>query len=227
MNARCLSPAVTFPPAADRRQFVLSLSAACRDSRDCQHDRRQQRWTRQRRTGRLGRVVRQSSLPRHRTFRGSSKSTYGVTESNTACVQWPFEPAGKEPPQSGGVVVQGHAHLLDVVSISHPPGGLPRRLDHYGLRGFWFSEERRRGFVERAEEAGATCDVLQVPRASGPWASWQKPTGLLVRWLKQLRPPAGLLAVQDYRARAAMEECERLGLRTPHDVAVIGMETCF
>jgi LacI family transcriptional regulator len=34
----------------------------------------------------------------------------------------------------------------------------------------------------------------------------------------------GLLAVQDYRARAVMEECDRLGLRIPHDVAVIGME---
>jgi LacI family transcriptional regulator len=33
-----------------------------------------------------------------------------------------------------------------------------------------------------------------------------------------------LLAVQDYRARVVIEECERLGLRIPHDVAVIGME---
>jgi LacI family transcriptional regulator len=78
--------------------------------------------------------------------------------------------------------------------------------------------------VERAEQAGATCDVLEVPRKSGLWANWQKRTGLLVRWLKHLRPPVGLLAVQDYRARAVIEECDRLGLRIPHDVAVIGME---
>ncbi len=30
--------------------------------------------------------------------------------------------------------------------------------------------------------------------------------------------------MEDYRARAVMEECERLGLHIPHDVAVIGME---
>lgn len=99
-----------------------------------------------------------------------------------------------------------------------------RRLAYYGVKGFWFSELRRRGFVECAEQAGATCDVLEVPRKAGPWANWQKRTGLLVRWLKQLRPPVGLLAVQDYRARVVMEECERLELRIPHDVAVIGME---
>ena len=99
-----------------------------------------------------------------------------------------------------------------------------RRLAYYGVHGRWFSEERCRGLVECAEQAGATCDVLEVPEHSGPWANWQKRTGLLVRWLKQLRPPIGLLAVQDYRARAVIEECDRLGLRIPHDVAVIGME---
>ena len=99
-----------------------------------------------------------------------------------------------------------------------------RRFAYYGVKGFWFSELRCRGFVECAEQAGATCDVLEVPRKSGPWANWQKRTSLLVRWLKQLRPPVGLLAVQDYRARVVIEECERLGLRIPHDVAVIGME---
>ncbi len=99
-----------------------------------------------------------------------------------------------------------------------------RRLAYYGFKGFWFSEERCRGFVECAEQAGATCDILEVPRSSDPSSNWQKRTKLLVRWLKKLRPPVGLLAVQDYRARAAIEECERLGLRIPHDVAVVGME---
>ncbi len=99
-----------------------------------------------------------------------------------------------------------------------------QRLAYYGLQGFWFSELRGRGFAECAEQAGASCDVLQVPRQLGPGANWHKRTDLLVQWLKGLQPPVGLLAVQDYRARAVMEECEQLGLRVPHDVAVIGME---
>ena len=98
------------------------------------------------------------------------------------------------------------------------------RLAYYGVQGLWFSQERCRGFAERAEQAGATCDVLRVPKLSGVKDNWQKRTGLLVRWLQQLQPPVGLLAVQDYRARVVIEECERLGLRIPHDVAVVGME---
>ncbi len=99
-----------------------------------------------------------------------------------------------------------------------------RRLAYYGLKGFWFSELRCQGFVDCAKQAGATCDVFQAPRISGRWTSLQKRTDLLSDWLKQLRPPVGLLAVQDYRARAVIEECDRLGLHIPHDVAVVGME---
>jgi LacI family transcriptional regulator len=34
----------------------------------------------------------------------------------------------------------------------------------------------------------------------------------------------GLLAVQDYRARAVLDEAQRLNLRIPHDLAVIGID---
>lgn len=99
-----------------------------------------------------------------------------------------------------------------------------RRLAYFGLEGFWFSKERGRGFIECAEQAGVSCDVLELPRKEGAWARLHKRTALLVRWLERLRPPVGILAVQDYRARAVIEECEGLGLWIPHDVAVIGME---
>ncbi len=99
-----------------------------------------------------------------------------------------------------------------------------RRLAYYGIEGFWFSKERGRGFIECAKHAGVACDVLELPRKEGAWANLHKRTTLLVRWLKQLRLPVGVLAVQDYRARTVIEECERLGLCIPHDVAVVGME---
>ena len=99
-----------------------------------------------------------------------------------------------------------------------------RRLAYYGLQGFWFSELRRQGFADCAQKTGASCAVLEEPRNLGPGANWEKRLRLLARWLKTLQPPVGVLAVQDYRARAVIEECERLGLRIPHDVAVIGME---
>ncbi len=95
-----------------------------------------------------------------------------------------------------------------------------RRLAYFGLEGFWFSELRGRGFADRAEEAGCTCDVLQVPRRLGPGANWYKRTELMIRWLRQLSPPVGLLAVQDYRARAVMLNRLMEGQSSMGDVVV-------
>ncbi len=99
-----------------------------------------------------------------------------------------------------------------------------RRLAYYGVAGLWFSQQRRAGFVERARQAGVSCTVLESPRHPDPRQSWPQRIAPLTRWLQQMRPPVGLLAMQDYRARAVMDECQRLGLEIPHDVAVLGME---
>jgi LacI family transcriptional regulator len=106
-------------------------------------------------------------------------------------------------------------HLLD--------RGL-RRLAYYGVEGIWFSQQRCAGFVERARQASVACDVLELPRHPDTRQTWSQRLAPLTRWLQQLRPPVGLLAMQDYRARAVMDECQRLGLDIPHDIAVLGME---
>ncbi len=99
-----------------------------------------------------------------------------------------------------------------------------RRLAYYGVAGLWFSQQRCAGFVERARQAGVSCTVLEAPRHPDPRQSWPQRIAPLTKWLRQMRPPVGLLAMQDYRARAVMDECQRLGLAIPHDVAVLGME---
>jgi LacI family transcriptional regulator len=99
-----------------------------------------------------------------------------------------------------------------------------RRLAFCGIQGPWHSQLRCRGFVERARQAGAEVDVFEMTAPANPRASWQQHVAPLVRWLQSLRPPVGLLAVQDYRARAVVDECLRLGLHVPRDVAVLGVD---
>lgn len=99
-----------------------------------------------------------------------------------------------------------------------------RRLAFYGLGGLWYSQQRQRGFMERAAEASATCDVLEAPLPVDPAASWSRRVAPLVEWLKTLRPPVGIFAVHDYRARVLIDACLLVGLRVPHDVAVLGMD---
>jgi len=99
-----------------------------------------------------------------------------------------------------------------------------RRLAYCGVEGRWYSELRSQGFAARARQAGLTCDVFNTPPQANPRQNWQQRVGPLAGWLKTLRPPVGLLAVHDYRARTLVDECRRLGLRIPHDVAVVGLD---
>jgi len=116
-------------------------------------------------------------------------------------------------PDHAGMGRLAAEHLLD--------RGL-RRLAYFGVEGLWFSEQRGLGFVQRAQQADVSCEVLEAPRNPDASLTWQQRLAPLTRWLESLRPPVGLLAIQDYRARMVVDECERLGLRVPHDVAVIG-----
>jgi LacI family transcriptional regulator len=99
-----------------------------------------------------------------------------------------------------------------------------RRLAFYGLRGLWYSQQRKEAFVERAQEASVECDVLEGTIAVHAEASWSRRTAPLVNWLKTLCPPVGIFAVHDYRSRVLLDACYQVGLRVPHDVALIGVD---
>jgi LacI family transcriptional regulator len=99
-----------------------------------------------------------------------------------------------------------------------------RRLAGYGLAGLWYAQQRLEGFAERARQSGVACDLLQTPVPVNAATSWRRRTTPLVEWLKTLRPPVGIFAVHDYRARVLVDACQLLGLRVPHDVAVLGMD---
>ena len=99
-----------------------------------------------------------------------------------------------------------------------------QRFGFYGVNDRWHSQQRRIGFVERIEEEGLTCDVLEVTSGfttARPWRFWMKP---LEQWLPKLKPPVGVLAVHDPRASLLVDVCDRLGLRVPDDVAVLGID---
>ena len=97
-----------------------------------------------------------------------------------------------------------------------------RHLAYLGMAGFWYSEQRGAGLVERAREAGVSCDVTMMPRPTNSRTPWHRRVAPLDRWLQRLPRPVGLLATHDYLSRIAVDECRRLGLNVPHEVAVVG-----
>jgi LacI family transcriptional regulator len=99
-----------------------------------------------------------------------------------------------------------------------------QRLAYFGLKGPWYSAQRKRGFLDRAAEARVPCSVLDIAPISDARASWRERRQAVANWLMALQTPIAILAVHDYRARVLIDECLRLGLNVPADVAVLGMD---
>ncbi|MEX0641708.1 MAG: DNA-binding transcriptional regulator [Pirellulales bacterium] len=99
-----------------------------------------------------------------------------------------------------------------------------KRFAYYGVRGVHYSQLRCDSFIEAVEAAGGTCSVLEVP--SSFEADWLRGDADedIQEWLETLRPPIGIFACNDYRARMVLEACERIGRKVPDEVAVLGVD---
>ena len=125
---------------------------------------------------------------------------------------------------SGLPAVTVDHHGIGVLAAEHLLARRFQRFGYYGIRGKWYSLQRRLGFTETVGQAGGSCKVLEVRDLSlrpGKWVDQQEE---LARWLKTLVPPVGIMASTDLRAGMLLDACQRLGLRVPEDVAVIGVD---
>jgi len=125
---------------------------------------------------------------------------------------------------SGLPTVTVDHHAIGILAAEHLLARRFQRFGYYGIRGKWYSQQRRLGFSETVGRAGGSCKVLEVRDLSlrpGKWVDQQEE---LARWLKSLVPPVGVMASTDLRAGMVLDACQRLGLRVPDDVAVIGVD---
>ncbi len=106
---------------------------------------------------------------------------------------------------------------------------LDRGFRHFGFFGSptaGFSRDRCRGFQRTLQAAGCDCSACAAdfwPRlaASDSWTAIDK---RVLRWVKSLPKPAGVLASNDIPARELAEVCRTAGLRVPEDVAILGVD---
>ena len=98
-----------------------------------------------------------------------------------------------------------------------------RRFAYYGLRDFWYAEQYGAGFSQRVAQYGAECALHESPPSIGAAKPWQQGQAELEKWLTSLTTPVGMAASHDNRARMVIDACQRLNLRVPDDVAVIGL----
>jgi LacI family transcriptional regulator len=131
---------------------------------------------------------------------------------------------GAYAPESGIPYVATDNAAIATAAAEHL---LERALQHFGFYGLrpspasvW-SDARAAAFERAIAKAGRTSAVFLARHDSTHWERLQEE---LAAWLAALPKPVGIMACDDVRARHVLEACRSLGLRVPHDVAVIGVD---
>jgi LacI family transcriptional regulator len=100
-----------------------------------------------------------------------------------------------------------------------------RRFGYYGPSDLHYAQLRRDGFSSIVAQAGGEVKILEVQTSDGD--ARQKLDDqqyALEDWLRNLKVPVGILASADLRASMVLEACQKLKLRVPEDVAVVGVD---
>jgi LacI family transcriptional regulator len=105
-----------------------------------------------------------------------------------------------------------------------------RQFAYCGFVGTHYSDERSRVFNRLIEQAGFRCFTYEPPthwRGRHPEKT-EIAEGLgeqhVMRWLRQLPRPIGLMACNDARGQQVLNACRDLGIHVPEEMAVVGVD---
>lgn len=91
-----------------------------------------------------------------------------------------------------------------------------------GERRFRWSENRQRSFHNALAGFGRTVHVFEEPADRS--GDVERTLARIGEWLLGLPKPVAVFACYDARGRQVIDECHRVGLRIPEDVAVLGVD---
>lgn len=91
-----------------------------------------------------------------------------------------------------------------------------------GHKGIFWSEARRKGFVQELKRSGYTNIYVNELEADEDF--WQTDDKGLIRWIKKLPKPIGILTCDDNEGNILLELCKVSGTKVPIEVAVIGVD---
>jgi LacI family transcriptional regulator len=105
-----------------------------------------------------------------------------------------------------------------------------RQFAYCGFVGTPYSDERSRVFNQVIEQAGFRCFTYESPRhLRGRHPENTEIEGGLgeehvLRWLRKLHRPIGLMACNDARGQQVLNACRDLGIHVPEEMAVVGVD---
>lgn len=103
---------------------------------------------------------------------------------------------------------------------------LERGFQHFGFCGLCrmaWSDARRQAFSGLLTEAGFSCHVYPLPQHRRD-ERWEREMPAVVRWLRGLPKPAGVMVCNDDRGLRVLRACRAAGLQVPEEIAVVGVD---
>ena len=98
-----------------------------------------------------------------------------------------------------------------------------RRFGFYGMAGVWYSSQYHSGFSDELTKRKYSCSLLEASSTLDGALRWDTGQNELENWLTSLQPPFAVMSAHDPRAALVIQACDRVGMRVPEDVAVIGV----
>lgn len=132
-------------------------------------------------------------------------------------------------PMPGVPVVQTDNREIARLAVEHLSACGYKRFAYCGYEGAHYSDERCAAFVEFVRDAGGECHVFQANEPRFAAVRQQEQYGWeneehLVRWLRTLPLPIGVMTCNDSRGHQLLNAAHRLDLNLPDDLAVVGVD---
>lgn len=124
----------------------------------------------------------------------------------------------------GAAWVETDDRAIASLAITHLMERGFRELAFCGLNQYNWSVRRRDHFVHLAEQAGLACSVYMAAGGLDDAAEWASDQQDLVKWVRKLPKPVGIMACFDLRGRQLLDACRTADVRVPDDVAVVGVD---
>ena len=99
-----------------------------------------------------------------------------------------------------------------------------RSLAYCGFSGVLWSERRKEAFLGARGGTDTPRCLYETPWGGTGVLPWEREQRQIVRWLKRLPKPVGLMTCNDERGLHVLDACRRAGLTVPDEVAVIGVD---
>jgi len=167
-------------------------------------------------TGIIGRI----RAPEMDKLIRSTRLPFVASSLSESSLPLPGNRFGEIRTNSEAIAEMGAAHFLE--------GGM-RHLAFCGFTNCHWSTTREKVFVRLARDGGYPCETHRITLANWMqrphWIErWRHEQPIMVRWLKSLTKPVGLMACNDICGREVLQACAAAGLRVPDEVAVVGVD---